>query len=635
MRKSGRGRDPHDQSGQDVSVRGARRGLRAGGCGAREPDETEGNADYASGEGSRCRSNGAGAKAFEAALATSPSVSPAERAALTSAREALAPSCNDAAAPAAYAAPAGIVSPLGRQFRDYLAGTAGFYDGDFDGARRQFVALTASSQPWLKETASYMLGRVAVNKAQVAAFDDYGVLNRDNVDRAALADAEQAFQAYLRDYPQGLYAASARGLTRRVDWLGGEPQKLAADYAHSFADPDERNVSAGELVLEADSKLMTKVMPRDVGEPMLLATLDLMAMRTASPDAETPPAVIKFDDLAAQKPTFAGAPDLYEYLLAAHRFYVEKDPAGALAHLGSAAPVGPISELAFSSLTLRGLALEARKDWVGARQLWLQMLPNAQPAFQRPMLELALAGADEQSGRLADVFVAGSQIRDPQVREILLRHDAGPALLIQRIRDEGAAARERRVARYILLYKDVMRGRYAAFASDAALAAPAAEAPPNPGDPLGAEPDPALFDWPGTTGGYPCANLRQLVQDLQAAPRRAHNLLCLGDFARQKDLDGDPLNASAPAGELGSAHSQFPGRSFARLDAYKLIIADPKALAADRAYALYRAINCFASVGRNRCDGVDVPLAERKRWFQTLKHDYAGSVWAADQKYYW
>jgi hypothetical protein len=180
-----------------------------------------------------------------------------------------------------------------------------------------------------------------------------------------------------------------------------------------------------------------------------------------------------------------------------------------------------------------------------------------------------------------------------------------------------------------------MRGRYGAFAVDSALPALGAPPPPDPNDPNANEPDPTLFDWPGHAQGYVCEDLRKLAKALAAAPRSPHNLLCLGDFVRSKMLDANQLNSSAAPDELGGAPTQFPGQTFARLEAYKLIIADPKAPAGDRAYALYRAINCYAPSGNNECDGKTVPQSERARWFHTLKSDYAGSEWASGLKYYW
>jgi hypothetical protein len=601
------------------------------------PADADASPDYASGEGSRCRSNGGGAAAFQAALDKSATVPDAERTTLAAARKALAPDCDAATASAAYAPPDGVRSSLGRQFAHYLAGTAEFYGGDYDDARRDFTAAAASGQPWLKETATYMLGRVSLNKAQAAAFDEYGLLSTEKVDVAALKDADADFQTYLKAYPDGQYAASARGLLRRVAWLGGQPQQLASDFAWSFAHagPAERNVTVGDLVLEADDKLLTKSAPADISEPMLLATRDLMAMRHDPADPKTLSSVIKYEDLEAQRPAFASRPELFEYLLAAHRFYVEADPAGARGHLTAPPPTGPMTSLVFSQQVLRGLSLESQKDFAGARALWLQLMPLARPAFQRPMLDLALAMNEERDGRLAQVFAAGSPVRDPQVREILLRHDAGPALLAQQAKATSVPDRERRTARYVLLYKDVMRGRYASFASDAALAVPAAPAPADPNNPASDEPDPKLFDWAGHAQGYICEDLRKLAKALAVAPGNAHNLLCLGEFARLNGLDGNGLNTSAPADELGGVASQFPGQTFTRLDAYKQLIADAKTPAADRAYALYRAINCYAPSGNNECDGRSVPKSERARWFHTLKGDYPKSEWATALKYYW
>ncbi|HEY1750018.1 MAG TPA: hypothetical protein VGG29_02065 [Caulobacteraceae bacterium] len=591
--------------------------------------------DYASGEGSRCRSNASGAAAFVTALGAS-AVPAAEAAILADARKAVSPDCDDAAPAGAYQVPAGVRSAPGRQFAAYLAGVAEFYGGDYDDARRDFQAAAASPQPWLKQTARYMLARVALNKAQATAFDEYGVLSTDKVDAAALKESDAAFHAYLGAYPAGLYAASAQGLLRRVAWLGGRPRQLAADYAWAFghAGPAERNVAVSDLVVEADMKLLTQAAPADIADPMLLAVRDLMAMRR-DPASKTPDAsLIKYDDLAAQRPTFAAQPELFEFLLAAHRFYVEADPAGALGHLGPAPPNGPMSGLAFSRQVLRGMAIEAQKDRAGARALWLRMIPLARPAFQRPLLDLALAMNEERDGRLAQVFAAGSTIHDPQVREILLRNDAPPALLIRQIK-AGVPGRERRVALYTLLFKDMTRGRYAAFAGDSGPEVPPAPAHADPNDPMGAEPDLKVVRWPGHKTGYLCEPLDALARALAAAPQSPHGLLCLGEFVRLNGLDGDAMNKGRPADELGGAPTLFPGRPFARLDAYETLIADPKTPPGERAYALYRAVNCYAPAGDNGCDGKGAPKGERARWFHTLKTDYPKSEWALALKYYW
>lgn len=72
-----------------------------------------------------------------------------------------------------------------------------------------------------------------------------------------------------------------------------------------------------------------------------------------------------------------------------------------------------------------------------------------------------------------------------------------------------------------------------------------------------------------------------------------------------------------------------------RLALYRQVIADKQAPAEERSYALYRAINCYATSGYNHCGDEDLPKEERKRWFMTLKKQYAKSPWAQQLKYYW
>ncbi|MCI5210160.1 MAG: hypothetical protein D3910_15500 [Candidatus Electrothrix sp. ATG2] len=121
-------------------------------------------------------------------------------------------------------------------------------------------------------------------------------------------------------------------------------------------------------------------------------------------------------------------------------------------------------------------------------------------------------------------------------------------------------------------------------------------------------------------------------------------MICLGDFINTDDLDyrleslsSNNLHAR-PSGSgmaLGSTQSDFSGTIFSRGEAYKTIIADKKAASDLKAYALYRAIKCYASTGKNHCGGNKVDVSVRKSWFQTLKKRYKNSVWAKRLKYYW
>ncbi|CDF81541.1 hypothetical protein PKB_0162 [Pseudomonas knackmussii B13] len=593
---------------------------------------------FANGEGSRCRSNNPlTAQEFLAQL-LAVDMPANERQALGRARLDLLQGCQWDETQLGSLLPGDVQSPAGRDFAGYLQGIGAFYSGRFAPARQQFQALLDSQQPWLRETARYMLGRNQLNQAQQNAFDEWGYPDLRKVDQGALKVAESDFKGYLEAYPQGRYAASAKGLMRRVYWLLNDQQRLAGAYSELFAQPEVADSSAdlAPLIAEVDNKLLVSAHPADVRAPRLLAVLDLMQMRHHDAGESR---ALDWAGLQAQKPLFADVPGLHDYLLAAWQLYVENAPDKAAAQLPQNPP-DKLDYLAFSQQTLRGFALEAGNDWLGAEKLWLQLLPLAHQPLQREQLELALAYNYERSDRLVKVYAEQSPVRTPAIRELLLRHIAGPELLRQQVKSETAPAEERDTALFTLLYKDLLHGHYANFVNDLALL------PPEPSTkPLGASLGVlygngvplTLFQWSGGKGtsGYDCPPLRDLAVALQQSPQTPQALNCFGEFILRNNLDGFALDSQPRSHELGGSQTQFEGPLYSRLDGYLKVIDDAQAVGDDKAYALYRAINCYAPSGYNGCGKQDIPPAQRKRWFRELKTQHADTAWAKSLKYYW
>ena len=119
-------------------------------------------------------------------------------------------------------------------------------------------------------------------------------------------------------------------------------------------------------------------------------------------------------------------------------------------------------------------------------------------------------------------------------------------------------------------------------------------------------------------------------------PREVKARLCLGEFYRLNGFDDIGGREEAPKrDELGGTPTLFSGKPTPRGDIYADVIADPQAPAGEKAYALYRAINCYAPSGNNACGNADVAESQRRAWFQRLKRDYAASPWAKQLRYYW
>lgn len=583
--------------------------------------------------GSRCISLGSGDAAFAAAMQANRGVAAADRAALTSARGLLSQTCGAAGFTPSWPS---VASGAGREYLGYLQAADAFYAGRWDEARGGFGKLKASRDPWLAETAAYMLPRTELNAAQAATFDDYGWFDGpDKVDQVALGRARAGFGDYLKRYAKGRYAASAQGLNRRLLWLGGDVAGLSREYERMLAVTPVADRAALELVQEVDNKLLVTKARNAADGPLLLATIDLMLMRRGSGEDSTAQPEITAAQIAAQEPRFAGRADLFGFVQANHAFYVGRDMRRVLALIPDQARQPSFTPLQFSRQVLRGQALGQLKDRNEAG-FWREMLGGAKALYQRPVIELALALNLERSGKLAEVFAPGSPIGERPIREILLSNVAGPELLRAQVRRTDRPQHERDVALFTLLHKQLLYGDYAGFVGDLALVR--GDAPTEGATwtlheqhkiPLG------LFRSGRWGDEYSCAPLARSVGALARDPRDAKALLCLGDFYRINGFDGARWISPPKSDELGGTRALFAGQARPRSALYDAVIADPAAGANEKAYALYRAINCYAPSGTSDCSGTEVPKAQRQAWFQRLKRDYPNSEWASKLRYYW
>lgn len=608
-------------------------------------------------QGTVCVSLASGDEAFAAALAANPALPAAERTALGAARARLTAACEGGAAGGGTAEggqagnwPDGITSAPGRAFLGYLQAAEAFYLGQFAAARDRFAGLVpapgkerGAADRWVAEAARYMVARADLNAAMANAFDQWGdFAGPAKVDQVRVRRAREGFADYLARHPLGAYADSARGLVRRTVWLEGDTRALAQLYAAALAATPADSTAAARLVQEIDSKLL---FAKDAGGaltgPELLATWDLMRMRSATGDGgeagEGGTSVLTAAELAAQAPHFASRPELFRYLQAIHAYAVGKDPRRVLALIPDAARSGALGPVAFSGQVLRGLALAALRDpnEVG---FWRQLLGGARGLWQRPTVELALAMAYERRGELAAALAPGSPITDRTTREILLMHGAGPDLLRAAAQNRARPGHERDLALFTLLYKLLSRGDYAGFLASRALVPAGADTKGGLWDFLAAEAIPVGLFTAGASSGadYACPALAVTAATLAGAPQDPRARLCLGEFWRLNGFDGFALLDQAPGrDELGGAPSRFVGTPLARGTIYAQLIAAPATPPNERAYALYRAVMCYAPSAANGCGGADVELAQRRAWFNRLKREFPQSPWARKLQYYW
>lgn len=557
---------------------------------------------------------------------------------------------------------AAITSATGRDYLAYLKAADAFYAGDWAAARTGFAALTGAKSAWVAETASYMPIRIGLRAAVANATGEYGDFDAGKVDAAALSEARTGIAAYLKAWPSGRYAASANGLTRRVLWLEGNGAELARIYERMLTTTSGHDEAAANLAEEIDLRVLgaaaydspksLSVLSGTGDTPLLLAVADLMRMRGDEPAQGK----LSASDLAAQAAQFGQRPDLYTFLQASRAWYAGEDAKAIMALIPDDSHQARYRPLAFSRQTLRGMALARARD-PNEAGFWQDLLKGASPLYQRPLAELGLAMRWQRDGRLDRIFATDSPITDSATREVLLQTIAPPAILRATARDATRPAHERDIARFILLQKGLIRGAYRDFAADVALVP--ADADTDAGLYNLAQQDVVpvgLFTKGRWSDGFACPPVAQTAAVLARTPSDRKALLCLGDFWRLNGFDsfgpftteafGDERREDALGAEaLGKGPDAFPGQPLYRDAIYNAIIAERQAPADLRAYALYRAVRCYAPAGYNGCAGpfrtgaemdkAQVPIEQRKAWFTELKAAYPDSRWAKSLRFYW
>lgn len=530
-------------------------------------------------------------------------------------------------------------------FRDYLSNAALFYNGKFPEAEAGFLELKESDQPWVAETATYMLFRVALNQATEHAVDEYGMFEIGKVNKPAAELALQRAEAYVTAHPGGAYVDSVRGLYRRVYWYLADWQSLAQLYESQIV--SAKNIdSLSALIDENDQILLSRIIPYRSAEqpftsvadtPLQTFTQTMKWLRKYSLENKETPKVTA-EILQSYKPMFEKANMLpvWQYMHNAWLFYQQGDYPAVLAAIKPADQLAPNDIVAFSQQVIYGNALMMLNKLPEAEAHWRHLLTLKLSPHQQQYLQLMLTNSLVQSHNAAAIFAPQSPINNLRYRALVLKALANKALLQQ----QAASAptdEEKTIALHTLLIRDLMVGDYQGYLADKLLKKHLHSTP----DPEAfGDVDLAIFDWNGsdTEQGYFCASLEQTATVLAKNKTDAHALNCLGEFFRTHSLAR--ISADVEMDGDGGLESQMRAvmdkdSKQGRLVYYQQVIADAKAEPEDKSYALYRAVMCFSPSGYNDCDRQEIPIEMRQRWFNQLKKNYKGNQWEKRLKYYW
>lgn len=521
-----------------------------------------------------------------------------------------------------------------RQYASYLNASILFYNSNYSAATKIYTVLTTVEDTWLKETSQYMLIRTSLNSAYATGVDKYGDVYLDNINQNLLKQFLDNINAYLKAYPNGQYIASARGFMRRGFWLSKRQDLLVNEIVWQLKNPTSKfyNLEMSELPAEIDRRVFdsSAFNLSNLKDPFFLAVYDLMHMRESNSENYHS---ISWAQLNAQKDFFRTQPELFQYLQAAHLFFVQNKAQEAQNYLAKANAKNS-SYLQLSQTFLRGQILEKIGQPQNAEEYWRQQLAQAKDSYQRGLFETALSNHFAIKQDYSAFIGKKAQITQPNLQRNFITQIADTKSLQKLIQSEQSNIDQKQAAIYTLLSKSLVHQQFELFKQSYAFMPKNAmqyKGYNSDNEQLKNKPDFSNFIWNGAniTPQLKCSNLETLVNQLAQTPKDLLLNVCLGEYFRSEQ--GYSLQQLAYAEQQKSS---FSGKIFSRGQVYKDIL---KSSSKDdlHAYALYRSIQCYAPSGINDCGGNEVNKSVRKQWYDQIKRDYLNSTWAKSLKYYW
>lgn len=529
-----------------------------------------------------------------------------------------------------------------QQYASYLNGIILFYKANYFSATKIFTALSQVDDPWLKETAQYMLIRTSLNELYSQSLGTYGDLDTQKVDQALLKTFFNRITDYFKLYPKGQYVASARGFLRRGYWIANQQDALVKEMIWQMDHPrsDYYNLDMSTLAAEIDRKVfgLENFNAKTLNDPFFLAIYDLMYMRQSDSKQYRP---ISWSELNAQKPVFKEQPELFRYLQAVHLYFIQKKPQDALNYLPKQKPNSIQNYLELSQYTLKGVILEKRSDKNLVEQYWDHLLAISANPYQKALAEVALAIHYKNTNNQNAFLGNHSKIKQATLQKAFITQIADVKALESIITAKDSSADKMNLALYTLLDKSLMSQNYAVFnkAYTTWLPQDASEykAYNSKIKAYKSEPHFEVFVWNGheITPTLKCPKLSTLTAGLEKNPKNLTYRLCLGEYMRNQ---GTALENFYGDYYYGPSFSQpknaFTGETFSRGEVYKEIIKS-NSKSELQAYALYRAVMCYSPSSINVCGGKEATKSTRKQWYAQIKRDYPNTTWAKSLKYYW
>lgn len=317
----------------------------------------------------------------------------------------------------------------------------------------------------------------------------------------------------------------------------------------------------------------------------------------------------------------SGQEKLGQYLLLSHQFFVQRNYTAVLQTTADMQVTEKLSNVDFSYMYLRGLALEKTQQKDKAYTVWQALASKTHTNSMRTQSQIALIINLAENDKLREAFTENSLITFAPIRKPAIIYSANAQVLEYIMQGKHTSTEEKHAALFQLVRKNLQYQQYSEALRIIKL--------------------------------YPLKNYNlseiyledhaqnpsktPLINDLQQYVDDPKNTLALVNLAgRYETFHLTDMNFGEPKdGQVGNYKAKWAGEFKSPLKIFQQVMQDSTTSEEARAKAISGAINCFRRIGANRCDSQDIPLTQRKIWFATLKKTYGKTTWAQAQKLYW
>lgn len=486
------------------------------------------------------------------------------------------------------------------EYATYLNALYYFYTGDYRKAVEYYQHLGAAASPWIRETATYLVGRsyLVLSQEKWNGWDSLKAIDRETLNKA-----EASYKKYLTLYPDGRYSSSARNIQRRILFLRQDVGQLNNELERLFEAALQKKGS--DSLGQVANEVLTCYQADKVtfGSPLITAYQLILGVVPSSEDLST---------IRKNKDRYAKYPGLQAFLINKSLFRQKRYQDIIDGHVMETE--GKVNAVTMALHTLYAESYEQLGKYGEARKVWKQTAELSGLGTYQNFFQIALAHNYLKDHKIELIATAGSGVTNAKLIREIFENLASDKLLEDAMFSEKTATETKTIAQGVLLTRYVLQKRYPDLLK--------------------------ILKWVKDPGIF--AEVETAAQTLIKNESDPKGLLNAGYFVYYHGMHSRGCGTSGMVGKYQAQYNVELDRDSLDPPVEYFITALEQFSEQDRseveAKLLYYAIISFKPSGKSydfTWGSSHSDLNNGKEWYEKLHRKYPSSEWAKKTKYYY